>query len=241
MPVRIYDISKKLGLENKDVLAKAKELGITAARVPSSSLDKITAEFLEHELTGGRPPAPLVPPPPPEPEKIVLVTAPEPEPVIEVKAPVIEPVVVIPENAPAPAPVHEAPAENGEPVIALTEPPTPVAPVAPPHPLHRQPRLARKWVIRWVLFNCLPKLRRAALKNRGPDKSNFLHPAPVFLLVDVLISRVIGTTDAVEIFAAVIRVAKTAIKHREAEAIRRFGPIPGSPRPLSANPKPANS
>lgn len=134
MPVRIYDISKKLGLENKDVLAKAKELGITAARVPSSSLDKITAEFLEHELTGGRPPAPLVPPPPPEPEKIVLVTAPEPEPVIEVKAPVIEPVVVIPENAPAPAPVHEAPAENGEPVIALTEPPTPVAPVAPPPP-----------------------------------------------------------------------------------------------------------
>ena len=28
MPVRIYDISKKLGLENKEVLAKAKELGI---------------------------------------------------------------------------------------------------------------------------------------------------------------------------------------------------------------------
>ena len=47
MPVRIYDISKKLGLENKDVLAKAKELGITAAKVPSSSLDKITAEYLE--------------------------------------------------------------------------------------------------------------------------------------------------------------------------------------------------
>ena len=31
MPVRIYDISKKLGLENKEVLAKAKALGITAA------------------------------------------------------------------------------------------------------------------------------------------------------------------------------------------------------------------
>ena len=54
MPVRIYDISKKLGLENKDVLAKAKELGITAAKVPSSSLDKITAEYLEQEL-GGKP------------------------------------------------------------------------------------------------------------------------------------------------------------------------------------------
>ena len=50
MPVRIYDIAKKLGIENKEVLAKAKELGITSARVPSSSLDKITAEFLESHL-----------------------------------------------------------------------------------------------------------------------------------------------------------------------------------------------
>ena len=47
MPVRIYDISKKLGLENKDILSMAKELGISAAKVPSSSLDKITAEYLE--------------------------------------------------------------------------------------------------------------------------------------------------------------------------------------------------
>src|SRR6476660_2802097 len=50
MPVRIYDISKKLGLENKEVLTKAKELGIAAARVASSSLDKITAEYLEAQL-----------------------------------------------------------------------------------------------------------------------------------------------------------------------------------------------
>jgi len=50
MPVRIYDISKKLGLENKTVLAKAKELGISAARVISSSLDKLTAARLEEAL-----------------------------------------------------------------------------------------------------------------------------------------------------------------------------------------------
>jgi len=50
MPVRIYDISKKLGLENKAILTKAKALGIAAAKVPSSSLDKITAEWLEEEL-----------------------------------------------------------------------------------------------------------------------------------------------------------------------------------------------
>src|SRR5579863_10010894 len=97
MPVRIYDISKKLGLENKDVLAKAKELGIAAARVPSSSLDKITAEYLEHELTGGKPVVPAAPPvPSPEPEKILLVTAPPPtlEPVA-VETPV-EPVEIAP-------------------------------------------------------------------------------------------------------------------------------------------------
>ena len=50
MPVRIYDIAKKLGIESKEVLAKAKVLGITAAKVPSSSLDKITAEYLEEQL-----------------------------------------------------------------------------------------------------------------------------------------------------------------------------------------------
>ncbi|HEY9174852.1 MAG TPA: translation initiation factor IF-2 N-terminal domain-containing protein, partial [Verrucomicrobiae bacterium] len=50
MPVRIYDIAKKLGLENKEVLSKAKEMGIAAAKVPSSTLDKITAEYFEEEL-----------------------------------------------------------------------------------------------------------------------------------------------------------------------------------------------
>ena len=71
MPVRIYDISKKLGLENKEVLSKAKELGIAAARVASSSLDKITAEYLEDQLKLTHPkPAPL--PPAPEPPPVVL-------------------------------------------------------------------------------------------------------------------------------------------------------------------------
>ena len=50
MPVRIYDIAKKLGIESKQVLTVAKELGIKEAKVPSSSLDKITAEFLEEKL-----------------------------------------------------------------------------------------------------------------------------------------------------------------------------------------------
>src|SRR5204863_4183906 len=86
MPVRIYDISKKLGLENKEVLSKAKELGISAARVASSSLDKITAEYLEQQLIQAYPniAAPTTPVPPPAPvqapEPIRLVTAPPPPP-----------------------------------------------------------------------------------------------------------------------------------------------------------------
>ncbi len=84
MPVRIYDISKKLGLENKLVLSKAKELGIAAARVASSSLDKITAEYLEEQLrkehpglaAPAPPPPPVAPPPAPLNEPIVVVSAP---------------------------------------------------------------------------------------------------------------------------------------------------------------------
>jgi translation initiation factor IF-2 len=107
MPVRIYDIAKKLGMESKEVLAKAKELGI-AAKVPSSSLDKITAEYLEEQLTPFKKPeeaAPL----PPEPIRVVTeAPAPPPPPAPEpVQAPKpIEVVVHAPEPTPAPAPVE---------------------------------------------------------------------------------------------------------------------------------------
>ncbi len=126
MPVRIYDIAKKLGIESKEVLAKAKELGI-AAKVPSSSLDKITAEYLESHF------APLKPA--------------EPEPTL---APPTQAVS-------APPPLHETPAESGAdakpptqevaspagPISVVTiAPPASVAPVPvelkpapPPEPL----------------------------------------------------------------------------------------------------------
>src|SRR5271165_658949 len=88
MPVRIYDISKKLGLENKDILVKAKALGIAAAKVPSSSLDKISAEYLEEELIKDRPelaarlaPKPVeAPRPPVVEEKVIIISAPPPPP-----------------------------------------------------------------------------------------------------------------------------------------------------------------
>src|SRR5207244_6633611 len=82
-----YDISKKLGLENKEIISKAKSLGITAAKVASSSLDKISAEYLEGELLKDHPdlaakfaaPAVEVARPAPVEEKIVVITAPPPE------------------------------------------------------------------------------------------------------------------------------------------------------------------
>src|SRR5215510_14263115 len=107
MPVRIYDISKKLGLENKEVLAKAKELGIAAARVASSSLDKITAEYLEQQLIIAHP------------ER--ATAAPAVAPVVQQ---VNEPIVVV-----MPPPAEEAVRQEPETATAtaLLEPEPPVA------------------------------------------------------------------------------------------------------------------
>src|SRR5882672_12034066 len=79
MPVRIYDIAKKLGIESKDVLVKAKALGISGAKVPSSSLDKITAEYLEEQLGGRKPATSAEPPPPPSPPEPILIVSAPPE------------------------------------------------------------------------------------------------------------------------------------------------------------------
>jgi translation initiation factor IF-2 len=129
MPVRIYDIAKKFGLENKEILAKAKSLGIAAAKVPSSSLDKITAEDLEKHLLADHPelatkfaPPPVVEPPKPPPveEKIQIITAPpapkpeaQPEPVIENKTEA-KPVVVVEAPKPPPPPPKPAGPKVGE-------------------------------------------------------------------------------------------------------------------------------
>jgi translation initiation factor IF-2 len=118
MPVRIYDISKKLGLENKQVLAKAKELGIAAARVASSTLDKITAEFLELEIIKERPE--LAAPPPPPPPPIPPAPPPAPPPPVD-QAPAI---------APAPPPAEAESIQK--PAVAPAEPTVPVESGASP-------------------------------------------------------------------------------------------------------------
>lgn len=138
MPVRIYEISKKLGLENKEILAAAKVLGIAAAKVPSSSLDKITAEYLEEEILKTHPdvaarlkpsaaPAPEPKPAPVE-QKIEIIKAPEPPPappVVVIEAPAPEPIVTPMVVAPV---IEEIP-------VAEVAPPAPAIPTPPPAPI----------------------------------------------------------------------------------------------------------
>jgi len=137
MPVRIYDIAKQVGVPSKEVLAKAKELGIKA-RVASSSLDKITAEYLVEQMRPQESVAEAEPEPAatPEPEQpIVIVSAPEePEPAVEepsetAEEPAVEAALepTTEEAAPvsAPAEADEPPAE------AASAPETEPAPDAP--------------------------------------------------------------------------------------------------------------
>jgi translation initiation factor IF-2 len=122
MPVRIYDIAQKYGLKNKEILTKAKSLGIAAARVPSSSLDKISAEWLEGELLKDHPDIaakiavpPVVEKPKPAPveEKIRIITAPPPELKPEIK------------GAPAKIEIASVAVEKPK---AIPPPPKPVGP-----------------------------------------------------------------------------------------------------------------
>jgi translation initiation factor IF-2 len=147
MPVRIYDLAKKLGIESKEVLAKAKALGMPAAKVPSSSLDKITAEFLEEELLKEHPQAPspvqavaIAPPPPPAP--ITIISEPAREPVVSpapeaalpgsVETPAPAPVVEAVETSASAAPAALTAKVDHEPPLLPAEMPPPPPPL-PPH------------------------------------------------------------------------------------------------------------
>src|SRR5665213_702368 len=120
MPVRIYDLAKKLGVESKIVLAKAKDLNISAAKVPSSSLDKITAEFLEQQLAASLPhptdagSSHSAPPAPPQPAPhIPIIVISEPPAPVEVEETVtpLEAAVSAPEPGPETLPSEEIPGE----------------------------------------------------------------------------------------------------------------------------------
>jgi translation initiation factor IF-2 len=185
MPVRIYDIAKKLGLENKEILTKAKELGIAAAKVPSSSLDKISAEWLEEEIIKTNPevaarlaPKPVEEKPKPAPveEKIVVIHAPEPPPE-PTPAPEPEPAPEIaapPAPASAPEPVAEAPAAIAESApLPAPEPPVKLEPhVAPPEPPKPTPppapRLGEK--VGFIQLAPRPGTSRSGDRDRDRDR-----------------------------------------------------------------------
>ena len=133
MPVRIYEIAKQLGMESKTVLLKAKDLGIAAAKVPSSSLDKITAEYLVEQLGGkadsadAAPAAPtplpeirVISEPPPAPEPAAIAAPAEPEPAFAPGEPVVPALEVEPVAEAEP----EAPAAAETPAPRATEPVT---------------------------------------------------------------------------------------------------------------------
>ena len=178
MPVRIYDIAKKYGLENKQILEKAKSLGIAAAKVPSSSLDKISAEWLEGELLKDYPdiaakfaqPAPEKPKPVPADEEIKIISAPPPPAPAPVAPPPPSPVV---SAAAAPA----APEVKAEPAVPPPQPPPPAAvekpkPAAPPPPPPPpKPKVGEK-----VGFIQLPV--RPQQQPRGGDRGGGPGPGP---------------------------------------------------------------
>ena len=185
MPVRIYEIAKKLGKENKEVLAKAKELGIAAAKVPSSSLDKITAEFLEQHMGGAKPVEASAP----------AATPHLPTPIIIVSEPPVAPSAPEPEPAPTPVADLEVPASEKENSVELLkdsgpeEPPmeaatpdntveNPEAPALPPPPAG--PRVGDKVGFIQLPTKPAPRQDPRTLAGRpasrfpvGPPKTDF--------------------------------------------------------------------
>ena len=178
MPVRIYDIAKKFGLESKEILTKAKALGIAAAKVPSSSLDKISAEWLEVEFLKDRPdvvarlnapPAAEPPKPAPPEEKIVFITAPKPEPPPEVKPePAPEPVATAPVEVQA-QPEPSADQSSAPSAVAPATPPPAPQPVVPPAPVipppPPKPQVGEK--VGFIQLPVRPQSSRPGDRDRG--------------------------------------------------------------------------
>ena len=169
------------------ILAKAKALGIAAAKVPSSSLDKISAEWLEGELVKDHPEvaakfaAPVVvekPKPAPVEEKIVIITAPPPEPKPEIKTEVAKAVMapaVVVEAPPVPPPPKPSGPKLGEKVGFIQLPQRPVV-KTPPHG-KPSPKLATPHFAKSAKPNLAPPAQKPATK--APSSSSA--PTPKFV------------------------------------------------------------
>ncbi|MCP5518745.1 MAG: translation initiation factor IF-2 [Verrucomicrobiales bacterium] len=144
MPVRIYEIAKLVGVESKVVLAKAKDLEI-AAKVASSSIDKITAEYLIEQLRKDHP-APAEPAPGETAEyadELQHATAVETEPTDEIAPATDDAPPAADESEPAPEPpvIEPAPAPEDSPIAAAAtaEAPATEAAIEPVQPTGAPP------------------------------------------------------------------------------------------------------
>ena len=174
MPVRIYDLAKKLRLESKVVLAKAKDLGMKEAKVPSSSLDKITAQYLEDELVKDHPGAA---PPSSAPVQVTPVAPAPPAPITIISEPVpVEAPAIAAETPPETPPVEVAPAvanvepEPAPPPVEIPPPAAPVLPLPPP-----MPKVGEK--VGFVVLPAKPAPRpvpeKPAARGFTPGKTDF--------------------------------------------------------------------
>ncbi len=131
--------SKETWHRKQESPCQGQGIGHCSAKVPSSSLDKITAEFLEQKLAElyppPPPPAPPTPPPAPPPPP---VAAPAPPAAIVIEPPkeveTAPPAVEIVQAPTAPAPVSAVPAPP-VPALEIAASAAPAAPPAPPLPI----------------------------------------------------------------------------------------------------------
>ena len=150
--VRIYELSKDLGLENKDVLDAAEKLSIAAKSHSSSISDDEAARIRSLIKTGGNGAKAAAPAPAAPPQKAILSVKKAPSAPVPAAPQAPKPAASAPaapvKPAPAPAPAAVKPAAAKPPVTAPARPtaPAPAAakPAAPaPRPAAPAPQAAK--------------------------------------------------------------------------------------------------
>ncbi|MBM3892573.1 MAG: hypothetical protein FJ388_25935, partial [Verrucomicrobia bacterium] len=131
MGIRVYELSKKYGVENAVLIEKLHALGYKQVKQPSNTIDKITAEYLVNELglKEVAPPPPVAPPapkieapPPAAAPPAPVVTAPAPTPKVAAPKPAVSGKLVAP-APPKPAPPLPAAPEGPKPGTQVPDKP----------------------------------------------------------------------------------------------------------------------
>jgi translation initiation factor IF-2 len=128
MGVRVYELSKKYGVENAVLIEKLHSIGYKSVKQPSNTIDKITAEFLVKELglvEVAPPPPPPAPAPPTPPAPAAPPTAETPKP----------PAATTPAAPAAPRTMAVPPLGISKALMQTTIAPRPAATAAPSRPM----------------------------------------------------------------------------------------------------------